>query len=93
MNYSITGIDAIIAEWKLQLAPNPTTDKLIITFSGNQRLNLEILDITGRRLFSSNNIPTSFTVDMSKYLAGVYLVKLTNSKTKQEVKKLVLKNH
>ena len=91
VTYSVTGIDVIMAEWKLQIAPNPANDKLVITYGGAQKLDLEVLDLTGRLLFSNKNISSNFTVNMSKYLKGAYLVKLTNSKTNREVKKLIVK--
>jgi PKD repeat protein len=91
VTFVATGINALVAEWKLQLAPNPVNDKLIIKFGSGQKLNLEILDLMGRRLFLSENISTGFTVDLSRYLNGTYLVKLTNARTKKEVKKLVVK--
>jgi hypothetical protein len=91
VNYSVTGIDVIAAEWKLQLAPNPTNDKLFITYSGAQKLDLEVLDVAGRTLFVSRGIPTNYTADLSGYFKGAYMVRLTDTKTKKEVRKLILK--
>jgi hypothetical protein len=91
VTYVATGIDALVAEWKLKLAPNPANDKLIITYAGSQKLNLEVHDLMGRKLFARENIPSGFVVDLSQYLNATYLVKLTNAKTKTEVKKLVVK--
>ena len=90
-NYSITGIDAIISEWKLKIGPNPLKDQLVISYGNNARLDLEILDLNGRRLFNQEGIPSTYTVDLPKYVQGTYLLRLTNSKTKQELREMIVK--
>jgi len=63
--------------------PNPTSEKLIlypVTSSIDQNLTLEILDVDGRRVYTSLIPGTSESIEINvgSYTNGVYLAKLTN---------------
>ncbi len=58
--------------------PNPTTGELTITSAGNGISNIEILDVTGRKLSSHPLvIPSSYQkFDLSNLNKGIYFIKI-----------------
>jgi sialate O-acetylesterase len=76
MPYPIsTGLNNSIA-LKINLFPNPANDLLHLTFENNDIQQIEILDFTGKVVFSKNNIETaSENVNVSKFAQGIYLLK------------------
>ena len=70
--------------------PNPVTDQLIITlFSSQSKVSLHSID--GAQLMILKTKSPEIKIDMSKYKAGVYLIKIVNegqSITKKIIKQL-----
>ena len=66
--------------------PNPVKDLLSISDAtvGNK---VVIMDISGKVLHQLTIVKTSFTIDMSKYSNGVYLLKTDNGATQKIIKK------
>ena len=66
----------------INIFPNPVTDKMTIQFESKKSImaELAILDITGKRLISEHfklsNGLNSYTIDMSGFAQGIYLVNL-----------------
>lgn len=74
----------------LLLYPNPTNTTVLIRCVDNTNYNLEIMDITGRRIYYNEHCTgNNFKVDVSSFSRGAYLVKVTNSE-KFIVKKLII---
>jgi hypothetical protein len=68
----------------LTVYPNPVKD--IVTISGAKvGNNLMLTDISGKQLQQINITATSFTIDMSKYSSGIYLLK-TEGTTQKIIK-------
>jgi uncharacterized delta-60 repeat protein len=89
--YSVTAIDPLESEWKLQVGPNPVQNQLVIHHNSREKLDLEILDLAGRRVWHKTGIASTSFVDMSKLNGGVYVVKIVDRKTKKEIRKMVVK--
>jgi hypothetical protein len=84
--------------YSLTIAPNPTTDQLIVNYDygtsdADNKYNIAIYDLTGR-LLMDNQPETkkgSWTISTAKFAAGNYIVVLKNGDTILEQKKLVKK--
>ncbi len=61
---------------QLNVYPNPASETLNIEFSGSEKLVIEILNITGSIIFSTQNIQVFYTVNISKFAPGAYVLKL-----------------
>ena len=76
---------------KIQLFPNPTST--IININNDSEYNLilfEIFDLTGKKIYSSNEVNQK-SIDLSKFSSGLYTLKMTNDKNVSIIKK-VFKN-
>lgn len=59
---------------KVNIYPNPTSDKLTIEFKGFKNAFVTIYDITGKVIYRSNELKSMFTIDVSTYDKGVYFI-------------------
>ncbi len=66
--------ERIELEW--ELFPNPSKDLLNIKTPGLKNYHIEILDITGKRIFKGND---QYNLDVSLWKAGIYIVQLSNN--------------
>jgi len=75
MNITLSGIADNLLNHQVKIYPNPVSDKLII--ENKIPVSIEISDLNGRRvcIFKSDE-PQNFTVDMSYFTKGVYILKL-----------------
>ena len=78
-----TGIpDNIELDWKVTAFPNPVQDQLNISLRLEKPvdLNLEIMDITGKKIFIEKlgRIPADFdfSIDFSGFFNGIYFLKI-----------------
>jgi hypothetical protein len=73
-----------------QLFPNPATHE--ITLKGEGITQVEIYDVTGRKLSSHHLIPSSYqqTLNVSHLVSGVYLVKIFAANNQIVTKRLVI---
>lgn len=63
----------------IHLGPNPTRDKLTITFPNNENYEqclLFLYSVTGQKLYSSKTSKSSTTLDLSQYPDGTYLLRI-----------------
>lgn len=82
---SINGIP--IPDYQLEFYPNPVRDKLQIESYETSKLNIEIVDMLGRRVKQVEIIPGDNDVDMSSFSTGIYLMSIEG-----RVVRRVLKN-
>jgi len=78
-SYTITvntyvGIDDIAGN-EISVYPNPTNGIFNIETS-KKPLNIEITDITGKSIYSSNSTNNNAEIDLSNKASGVYLIKI-----------------
>ncbi len=55
--------------------PNPTNDQVNVIADG--ALRIEVLDELGRTLLHLNELSTKYSFDLSSFLSGVYIIKIT----------------
>lgn len=75
------------SENSISVYPNPTNG--IVTISTLNNLDVVITDITGKVVFTKNNVANNETINLSGLQSGVYLAKL-NSETGEVTKKIIL---
>ncbi len=81
----VTYLDAI----ELTATPNPTVDFVTINYTGNEEMNLEILDTSGK-IMTSSVITSGTIVDLSSYAKGIYILHIGTTNKKQILR--VVKN-
>jgi hypothetical protein len=72
----------------ISISPNPS--KGIITINTENTLNLTICDITGKVVFSKNNVTNNESINLSNLQTGVYLAKIVTETGVEETKKIIL---
>ena len=77
------GIDSVSKD-SFKLYPNPVEDYLNIDSSNTVIKNIEVFNILGKKIYSTNS---SDSLDMSTYSAGIYFVKINNTITFKILKK------
>jgi thiol-disulfide isomerase/thioredoxin len=75
------------SEDKFTVYPNPSTG--IIHFATEEAINVEIVDITGKVVYTAKDITNQTSVDLSSLQRGVYFAKITGQNA-SETKKIVL---
>lgn len=85
---STLGTNDLIFENGLSLYPNPTNNSINIS-SATEAINaVNIVDITGKVLYSNTNINTTETiVDVSAFSTGIYFVNINGTVSKKIIKK------
>jgi spore coat protein CotH len=77
------------ADITIQMYPNPVNDQLIVR-SDNMIKNIEVYDISGKMLLSTDQSATSLSIDFSSYASGMYFVEVhgeNGSKTQKIFKR------
>ena len=72
----------------ISIFPNPSNG--IITINTENTLNLTISDITGKVVFSKNNVTNNEAINLSNLQTGVYLAKMVTETGVEETKKIIL---
>ncbi|WP_228851156.1 T9SS type A sorting domain-containing protein [Aegicerativicinus sediminis] len=66
------------------ISPNPATTKLNINLKSIQpNTHLTIIDVLGKKVLSKEISELETTIDVSRWNAGVYLVRISNDKETQ----------
>jgi hypothetical protein len=87
----ITGVDENVLIY-VAVYPNPSQDVFNISWGGEADASIQVYDLCGKIIVSQREIESAdrtYQVDMSKFEAGVYFVKL-NVNDREIVKKLIL---
>ena len=69
---------------QINIYPNPASQILFIDYSGNENLFLEIINISGEIIFTDQLKQIINTIDISKFIAGVYVCLLYTSDAADE---------
>ncbi len=73
--------------------PNPATDKLTIFLSKTADYTACIITITGQPILQLGNFSDNVTVDIKNIPVGLYLIQITDTKSKETItKKIVISN-
>jgi hypothetical protein len=81
-------IDAL-TEFDITFYPNPATNSIIFDIYECNNFSLDIIDITGKVVFSQENIYNGDEIDLSTLKKGLWLVRL-NKNNMRLYKKLVI---
>lgn len=84
---TVTSVKKLATTNQLSIYPNPAKDVVNIVYNGNEALNLEVTDITGKKVMSQT-LKTK-TIDVSTLNQGLYFVRLYNQQN-DFVQKLVV---
>lgn len=91
-NVVITAINSPVLESQLQIGPNPVHGPLYIRHTGNPAtLVFALTDMQGRAIYRTN-FSGSLTVDMSRYVPGMYIVQISNTRSQERVYKTIVNN-
>jgi len=71
-----TTLDSDVFENDVLIYPNPTHDKVYLRASNNNIQKVTLTDITGKLIFSTNNIQQHETIDLSGYRSGIYFISI-----------------
>jgi PKD repeat protein/C1A family cysteine protease len=62
--------------YSFKIYPNPVSDFITISFSDECAKNIELVNITGEVVFSTNNINTTATINLENLSPGIYFISL-----------------
>lgn len=76
---------------ELSIFPNPSSSSMTITFNtfNNSNLTVDILDVTGRLIWSRKGISESIEIQKSELGSGAYLLRIQNLIGDQVIKTIV----
>jgi len=75
------------------LFPNPVNNNVlnvqINNFSLNNKIDMSCINLEGRVLFTKNNCPSTFSINMKEYPSGIYIIStvINNSTYKNRIVK------
>ena len=89
-NMVVTGVNEVDKTNLINIYPNPAKDFLTIAYYKNEPYNIEIIDITGKKVLSKPFKNAINQVDISSLNSGLYVIRVFNEKT-DVVTKLMIK--
>ena len=75
---------------KIAVYPNPATDKIYINSNGLPITSIQLIDLSGRIIYSSNVVTANRNIEVSGFARGLYFVKI-QSENNVITKKIDLK--
>ena len=75
---------------EVKLFPNPCSDILTIDLLGQEKMEIELVDVTGRIISKHMPKHQQLQIDLSAYSSGIYFVRIV-SKSGILTKKLIIK--
>jgi lamin tail-like protein/type IX secretion system substrate protein/pullulanase-like protein/PKD domain-containing protein/rhamnogalacturonan lyase-like protein len=86
----VTDVNELLAN-SVVVYPNPTTGVFTIEFSADTKAEVEIIDITGKEVYSKT-LSNSTSINISGVHKGIYFVRIVDVKTGyQHIQKLIIK--
>lgn len=70
--------------------PNPTTNIINVNTLSNNSKKVELFSIIGKRIYLNNIIDNNFSINVSKFNIGLYILKVSEG-NKTSIKKVVIK--
>jgi hypothetical protein len=74
---SSVGINEVMNQEELVLFPNPFTDKINITAKRNEPIEVNLYDVTSRKIFHQS-FTNSITINTEQLAKGIYIYELRN---------------
>jgi hypothetical protein len=78
-------------EAALEVYPNPASDVAYVMGRGNSLSKIEMYDVSGKKVFASQNVQAVTRIDLTDFTAGIYLVKAYSEKEISHCKIAVIK--
>lgn len=73
---------------KFAVYPNPTSG--ILNFTTEETVNVTVVDLSGKVVFTANNINNGDSINLNSLQTGMYIAKI-NGETTERVEKIVIK--
>jgi hypothetical protein len=90
-SFTITATNDPVLDKKITVAPNPVRNDLLIKYNGNgAKFSVMLFNINGTVLHRSS-FTTTHSIDMSKYSAGLYIVRIVNERSGEKVQRMIVK--
>lgn len=89
--FTTTGVlsnDTFTEASKFVMFPNPSSG--IVSFITTEPVNVAVIDITGKTVYSATDVKDGDTMNLSSLQSGMYIVKVKGEKT-EKVEKLIIK--
>lgn len=88
----LTAVSAINLDKSIVVAPNPVKNLLHVKLVGNARpASIRITDLNGTEMLKRTKFISSFSLDMSSYSEGIYVVEIINEITAEKLEKRIIK--
>ena len=71
--------------------PNPVTNKLTIVSTYANPVQIQLLDMMGRRLNQAQKITGTYEMDVTRFAQNSYILLVTDTKKNKTFRKLVVK--
>lgn len=76
------------AKSAIKMYPNPTTG--IVRINSQSPVDVTVSDLTGKVIFTQNEVTSETAIDLSAFQTGIYLAKMSNG-TSEQTQKIILK--
>lgn len=83
-------IEDLNSNIQITIYPNPSSDKIFFEWPSSNYLSIEIYNVTGQHLFTTNLTKQNNEIDIRNLSEGLYLVKVVNGNN-IGVKKIIIK--
>ena len=74
------------SERKVMAYPNPTSGIIHVQTEGQSMVEVQVFDLFGKMLFQQSIGETEFSVDLSNYSSGTYLLRIISNEGVETVK-------
>ncbi len=71
---------------EIKIYPNPNAGQFILEIYGNEKNKIEIIDITGKEIYSNITDKNKIEIDIKNLSSGIYYLKISNAKIKNTSK-------
>lgn len=91
-NFVVTSINPPALDKNVTMVPNPVRNQLHIQYHGNTTTQyINLFDLSGRKIISGGTFISTYSLDMRRVSAGLYVVQIVNSRNGDEVRRLIVK--
>jgi len=90
-SYTVTATSDPVLDKKITIAPNPVSDDLLIKYNGTgAKFNVTLVNINGV-ILKRGSFTSNYHLDMRKYSAGLYIVRIMNERNGERVQRIIVK--
>lgn len=79
--FILVGMTDIVNASSIKIFPNPVTDKLTISMLGNETVGIQVIDNTGKVVYTERTHEKEIIISAAELASGVYLVKVDGAHT------------